>query len=121
MMRQFSELTNLTVATYQVIPASPERKRLFIQHLESSYPISIYRPEGDYLKDGIRVYPKGWIQLDRDDDCHKEWWVIWRDLSGVGGLSVNVQVIEFFPDPDGRTVSPPTEEPRPTPPRVETI
>jgi len=79
-----------------IILESPTRTRLLIQHIgDRNEPVTIYK-ERLKTNEGFRIYPYQWIQLDRDDDCHKEWFLTL--ITGVGGASVNLRIVEWFPE-----------------------
>ena len=98
MRKQYLLNVSYTDTDPGIIEESPNRTRLLIQHIgDRDEPVTIYQ-ERLKIAEGFRLYPYQWVQLDRDDDCHKQWFLTL--VTGVALASVDVRVIEWFKDSD---------------------
>jgi len=109
MRKQYLLNVSYTDTNPGIIPEAPNRTRLLIQHIgDRDEPVTIYQ-ERLKIAEGFRLYPYQWIQLDKDDDCDKQWFLTL--VTGVALASVNVRVIEWFKDSDLPTGTPGIPQP----------
>jgi len=93
-------LVRAMASTFGHVVEAPTRRRLFFQHNENTFadsglPVYLCNDPVDY-RAGIILYPYQWIQLDKEDDCDKDWYIFYP--SGVGGAYNDITVVEEFDD-----------------------
>jgi len=79
-------------AGVELVPNNPRRESFIVQNVSDSEIVSIYNKPGKE-HEGIFLYPHTWLQLFKEDDAEKQWYV----FSETGG-STNLHLTELYPE-----------------------
>lgn len=73
----------------ELVPANPDRVSFVVVNVDATNSARVYTRE-DEPDGGIYVYPRQWIQWEKQDAAHEQWFIK-RDTG-----SSFAHVIEFF-------------------------